>query len=261
MASSSKSSKKASSAEEQVIELPLDQIDPDDTYCFRMSLNVKALVEDIGSNGQDFPIIVRKRGKESYQLICGFRRTTALSKLERTTAKAIVRELTDDEALRLAWAENQQRRSYTDLDRAHAVLKAQQSGKSMAELEKVFGLGRKQLQRLKKLAKTPKLVQDAVAESKISTSHAIVLNELGAKHEKLDLKRWIEAIVEEELSIRQLRRRINKEQRSARSVQFFSEEDGVLRLRAVKLDPEKLGDEERAALKDMVQRLMALAGE
>ena len=116
-------------------EIPLTAIDLDDTtFCFRMSIKVDDLAQDIKANGQDFPVVIRKLG-EKLQLVCGFRRCTALRKIGRNTVIAVVKELTDDEAYRLAWSENEARKSYTDLDRAHAVLKANRAGKTMTELE------------------------------------------------------------------------------------------------------------------------------
>ena len=263
MAKRKKTGKKADTSE--IIEdLELRLIDPDDTYCFRIGLNVDTLAEDIKKNGQDIPIIVRALGDGvdvRAQLICGFRRVAALKKIGNTTASAIFRELTDDEALRLSWAENEQRRSYTDLDRAHAVLKANRSGKTMKELKDVFGLGEKQLHRLKTLAEMPVAVKRAIADGTITTTHAVVLDESKHKYrDEFDYKTWIDAISEEEFSIRKLRRRINAAYReTAEPTRFFSEDDGVVRLRAVKLDPKKLGNDDKAALREMAQRLLALA--
>ncbi len=111
--------------------LPMDAIDLDDEmFCFRMDLFVEKLAVDIAENGQDFPVVVRPKG-ERHQLICGFRRVTALKKLGRDRVRAVVRTLSEQEAWRLAWAENEARASYSPVDRAHAVAKAQLAGRSL----------------------------------------------------------------------------------------------------------------------------------
>ncbi len=228
-----------------------------------MSLNVDALATDIEKNGQDFPIIVRPRdGKDTYQLICGFRRMAALKKLGRTNAQAIVRELSDDDALRLSWAENEQRRSYTEFDRANAIVKARRTGRKMDELEKLFGLTERQIRRLELFGKMPKQVHDAVASDSLKTTHAVVLIEMKRRYEDLDLKEWIEAIPKEDLSVRSLKRRLTKQYgKKKEPVQFFSESDGVLKLKRVKVDFEKISDDEKMALREMAKRVLDLVGE
>lgn len=243
----------------EVKEIALAAIDLDDTtFCFRMSIKVDGLAQDIKANGQDFPVVIRKLGGK-LQLVCGFRRCTALRNIGRNTVIAVVKELTDDEAYRLAWSENEARKSYTDLDRAHAILKANQAGKTMKELEKVFGKTRKQLTRWKMLAKLPTAVKEALADGTISTTHAVVLHEMKVRYPGLDFSTWIKAVGEGGLSVQQLRNRITRAHAEERKVEpLVVEKDGVLQFKVRKLYVEKMSDEERAAVVQQLEAALAL---
>jgi hypothetical protein len=56
---------------ERFIVLDVDEIDAEDlTYSFRVSLESDVLLEDIGTNGQDVPVIVRRvEGRSRFQLV------------------------------------------------------------------------------------------------------------------------------------------------------------------------------------------------
>lgn len=77
------------------------------------------LSESIAQVGMLSPIIARKKGK-SFEIVCGERRYRAaiLAKLE--TIPAVVRDLTDDEALDLMITENLQRKDVSPLEEAEA---------------------------------------------------------------------------------------------------------------------------------------------
>lgn len=248
-------------SKEEVVALPIEEIDLEDrTYCFRIRVRVEDLVVDIRENGQHVPVIARRlKGHRKLQLVAGFRRATALAELERPTVKTIIRSLTDNEALQLAWSENERRCSYSDLDRAHAVLKSHQAGKTMKELETVFGLQRKQLTRLKQLASVPKVLQDALADGAIPTTHAIVVNDMKRRFPELDLRRWVAVVAEEKLSVQQLRNRITREcQSEPRPVRIMVEDEGIVRFRPIKFAPKDMTEAQRAEVLRVVERLLEL---
>ena len=79
--------------------IPLDRINlADTTYRFRVGLRVKDLVDSIKQNGQQMPVVLRRRdGEQKLQVISGFRRLTALSQIGWTKATAVVLDDMDDE--------------------------------------------------------------------------------------------------------------------------------------------------------------------
>lgn len=116
----------------------------DRTFCHRFHLDAESLADDIARNGQIHPVTLRPSPKgDGFQIVCGFRRVEALLRLARRSVAATIRPLSDDEAMALSWSENVQRRSYSQLDRALAVLSAVKAGKTFTDLEAIFGLKRR----------------------------------------------------------------------------------------------------------------------
>lgn len=93
------------------------------------------------------PIIVRSYGKgrgTRYQIISGFRRTTAVRDLGFEAIPAVVRtDLEDDEeAFRASVLENTQRKTYSDIDRALVIRGYDERGHTGREIAEVLGLTR-----------------------------------------------------------------------------------------------------------------------
>ncbi|NNB94046.1 ParB N-terminal domain-containing protein [Corallococcus exiguus] len=86
--------------------LPLERLEEDTTFRLRDEGDVSELATDLARLGQLFPVDVRPRGEEHYQLICGFRRVAALRFLKRDQVQVRVHEeLSDEDALLLSLAE------------------------------------------------------------------------------------------------------------------------------------------------------------
>lgn len=245
--------------ERTIQHIPIANLDLQDrTFCFRVDINVARLAQDIDAHGQDVPIVVRHVG-ERLQLVCGFRRVHALRHLGREIALAEIRSLTDDAAYRLSWSENERRKSYTDLDRAHAIVKANRAGKTMKQLEQVFGLQRKQLTRLKQLITMPEQVKQGLREGKIKTTHAIVLNQLKARYPSLDIPHWIEEVNSAQLSVQRIRDRISQIHHDERAHNPpVTHRDGMLIFRARKLRLEAMDKTERQQVVLALKQALAM---
>ncbi|MBN9684512.1 MULTISPECIES: ParB/RepB/Spo0J family partition protein [unclassified Corallococcus] len=86
--------------------LPLERLEEDTTFRLRDEGDVSELATDLARLGQLFPVDVRPRGEDRYQLICGFRRVAALRFLKRDQVQVRVHEeLSDEDALLLSLAE------------------------------------------------------------------------------------------------------------------------------------------------------------
>ncbi|WP_338865400.1 ParB/RepB/Spo0J family partition protein [Myxococcus stipitatus] len=86
--------------------LPLDRLEDDTGHRLRPEGDVSGLATDIARLGQLFPVDVRPRGGERYQLVCGFRRVAALRFLKRDAVQARVHtDLSDEDALLMSLAE------------------------------------------------------------------------------------------------------------------------------------------------------------
>ena len=94
--------------------------------------NCRDLIDGIRAQGrQEFPAIVRRTGEAEtpYEVICGARRHFAVSWLQANNYPQIrylveVRDLTDEEAFRLADIENRDRQDISDYERACDYLRA-----------------------------------------------------------------------------------------------------------------------------------------
>ncbi len=81
--------------------IKLNLIDNFKNHPFKVENNdsLKELAKSIKQNGLLNPVIVRKKGASRYEMISGHRRKTAMELLGIEEVDAIVKELTDDEAV------------------------------------------------------------------------------------------------------------------------------------------------------------------
>ena len=152
----------------EIVHIPLTKLDYDDrSLMFRATLRLADLEASIAAEGQQIPIVVRPTlAGQAYQIISGFRRATAMRELGLPTIAAIVRhDLDDDElAFRAAIIENEQRQTYSDIDRALAILRYEQAGWSSVDVADLMGLRERQKYNLKRLLTLPEAVQAAIVE-------------------------------------------------------------------------------------------------
>ena len=172
-----------------VLTLGLDQLDFDDTtYMFRAALRTGPLKKSNQQHGQQQPIFVRRKpGSDKYQIVCGFRRATALKEIGANDVVAIDRNDLDDEtAFRVSVLENVARKSYSDIDRANAISLAKKHGHTGVVIAEMMGLTRRQKDNIQSLLELPEAVQEAVddEEQHFSTTHAIVLRQFRVVGEK-----------------------------------------------------------------------------
>jgi len=255
--------------EGQVVEVHLDDIDLDDTeFEFRVDHKIKDLVDDIASNGQQFPIILRQPREDGAKpkIVSGFRRTRAIRALGWTSIKAIVRDdLDDDEAYRLSYLENEKRRNLTGVDKAHAIVKLRMRGKTDDEIRAIYGIGQRQLDNYKRVSTFPQVLKDAVSEGLVPTTHALILmKNYDIRQGRIDLEEWIAKVHDEGLSVRKLTRDLNLRYGKLKRQKRYMERlrDGGFRLYPMKFDPKRTPPELRKAmlrrLKEAVERLEAV---
>jgi len=242
----------------QVIELRLDQIDlTRNAFEFRVDPRVDDLVEDFDRHGQQFAIVVRPiKGSTKHEVVAGFRRTRAQLERGAATVKAIVRnDLDDDAAYSLSFTENERRQSLTALDKAHAIAKLRLLGKTATQIKSLYGLGDKQLTRYEKVVSFPKVLRDAVAAQRIASTHALLLAQAHEQHaDEIVLKSWVEHVVEQELSVRQLCSVLRAKFGGAKKKTRYLErgKGGAFRLFPMRFDPKTTED---SARKKMLEAL------
>lgn len=133
--------------------------------------NCRELIDSIRAQGQqEFPAIVRRRSGEGaeYEVICGARRHFAISWLRANNYPQFrylveVRDLTDEEAFRLADIENRDRADLSDYERARdyaAALDLYYGGKQKAMASRLE-VSEAWLSRYLYLARLPQMVVQA----------------------------------------------------------------------------------------------------
>ena len=194
-----------SSPEEQseagVQEIPLHRIElnpkqPRDTVDEE---ELKNLADSIESSGVIQPVVVRRNG-DMFQLAVGERRLRASRRAGLDTIPAVVRELTDEDMLEVALAENIQRQDLNPIEKANAV------GRMIEELDitqkeagERLGLKRSTITNLLRLLELPEEIQLMVSRETLSEGHARAL--LGIQNEEVRLKA-AKRVVAEGLSVR-----------------------------------------------------------
>ena len=152
--------------------------------------NCADLIEGFKAQGaQEFPAIVRRLPEgegHDYEVICGARRHWTVSWLRANNYPKFeflieVRELTDEEAFRLADIENRDRRDLSDYERAidyAAALEAYYGGSQLAMAERLE-VSRAWLSRFLDLARLPgEIVAAYPAPTEIRENHARKLKPL-----------------------------------------------------------------------------------
>jgi ParB family transcriptional regulator, chromosome partitioning protein len=199
--------------EREMKNISLDDIDSkDETFRYRATISVSSLADNIRENGLQIPIVVRPRPGGKHQLISGFRRTAALrllkerGDLDDEFVPAVVRYDLDDDlaAAKSSVIENQARASFTDIDRAHAIVAMRGLGVSDEEVQTTFGIGLRQVQKLAQLVSFPSELQEAIAERKLKPSHAIRLMQHVRKFPTTDVRKWIKWVDDNNATLKDL---------------------------------------------------------
>ncbi len=190
---------------ERVQELPLELLDPN-PYQPRASMNQEALEElraSIATMGVVEPIIVRPNAEAAgrYQVIAGARRVKASSLCEKTTIPAIVRQVSNQQAMVMTLVENLQREDLNDIDQARSYQRlSQEFGLTQDEVAKCTGKDRSTIANYLRLLRLPEEVQKLLAKGILSMGHAKVLLTISEQVPELCVRTAVKAIG---LSVRQ----------------------------------------------------------
>ncbi|MDA2808032.1 ParB/RepB/Spo0J family partition protein [Nocardiopsis suaedae] len=185
-------------------EIPLSAVTPNPRQP-RQHFDEEALDElraSIAEVGLLQPIVVRRLGPDSYELIMGERRWRASKEVGLDRIPAIVRETGDDELLRDALLENLHRQQLNPLEEAAAYQQLLDDfGTTHEELARRIGRSRPHITNTLRLLNLSPAVQRRVAASVISAGHARALLSVEDSETQDRLAR---RIVEEGLSVRAL---------------------------------------------------------
>ncbi len=185
-------------------EIPIESIDAN-PYQTRRRINEQALeelTESIRTSGVVQPVVLRPMANGRFQLVAGERRWLASKRAGRTTVPAVVRQVSNEQALEITIIENLQREDLNPVEQAHAFERlSREFNMTQEQIAARTGKDRASIANFIRLLKLPEPVQSAMEEGSLSFGHGKVLLALAGFPEHLE--RAAREVIEKKLSVRQ----------------------------------------------------------
>lgn len=198
------------------VELLIDDITPNRDQP-RKDFEPEALQElsdSIAQHGVLQPILVRPLFSGGYQLVAGERRWRASMMAGFTTIPAVIREMSDSEAMEYALIENLQRENLNPIEEAEGIRQLIETYQMTQEqAAERLNKSREAVSNSLRLLKLPEQIQDYVHEGRLSSSHARTLLAIENEQRMLDIAK--EAI-EKSYSVRALEKIAKEEKKKAK---------------------------------------------
>ena len=185
-------------------EISVELIDPN-PYQTRRQINEAALVElaeSIRANGVVQPVILRPGINGRFQLVAGERRWLASKRAGKATVPAVVRQVSNEQAMQITIIENLQREDLNPMEQARAFERlSREFNLTQEQIAARTGKDRTSIANFIRLLKLPEDLQDALETGVISFGHGKVLLGLGGFPEQLE--KAAREIIAKQLSVRQ----------------------------------------------------------
>lgn len=165
-------------------EIPVEQIDrnPFQTRTHVDQEQLAELAASITANGVVQPILVRPLANGRFQLIAGERRWRASQLAGKATIPAILRQVSDEQAMEITIVENLQRADLNPMEQARAFERlAREFHMTQEQMAQRTGKDRATVANFLRLLKLPAPVQTKVETGELSFGHARALLALDAE--------------------------------------------------------------------------------
>ncbi|MBR6026735.1 MAG: ParB/RepB/Spo0J family partition protein [Neisseriaceae bacterium] len=211
--------------------LPINKIEPG-RYQPRSQMDDDALQEladSIRIQGVIQPVIVRESGLDNYELIAGERRWRAAQLAELTEIPAIIKSISDENALAIGLIENIQRQDLNPIEEAYGLKRLiDEFGLTHERIAEVIGRSRSSISNTLRLLSLPEKVQDLLYTRNLEMGHARALITLP---ETLQIE-LAQNAVKNGWSVREVERRVSNanHQQTSKSSAIRSIDDGVSQL-------------------------------
>ena len=187
----------------EVRQIPIEDIIPN-RFQPRLNFDEKALnelAESIKQHGIIQPLVLRPLG-DKFEIIAGERRYKAATLAGLRTVPGIVTEMDDNTSAEVALIENVQRKDLSSIEEAKSYKSMlERSNMTQEELAKKMGLSQSTIANKLRLLNLSEEVQSALTQEKISERHARALLAINNKEEQV---KWLNRIINERLTVRQL---------------------------------------------------------
>lgn len=193
--------------------IPLNQIDPGkNPRRFFDPKKMAELEESIKANGIAQPILVRPLANGRFEIVAGERRVRAATKVfpPDEPIPVLVREVSDEEAARLALVENTDREGMTPVEEAEAADRiVTECNGDLAEASSRLGWSPLKLRKRLSLMYCTKVVRNALEDRLIALGHAELLAAVPQAKQETALP----LIVQHQMSVEQLKAELMRKAR------------------------------------------------
>jgi ParB family transcriptional regulator, chromosome partitioning protein len=170
-------------------EIAIELIDPN-PYQTRRRISEQSLnelAESIRSSGVVQPVVLRPGANGRFQLIAGERRWMASKRAGKTTIPAVVRQVSNEQAMEITIIENLQREDLNPMEQARAFERlSREFGLTQEQIASRTGKDRASIANFIRLLKLPLQVQEALEDGRLSFGHGKVLAGLAGFPEHLE---------------------------------------------------------------------------
>jgi ParB family chromosome partitioning protein len=185
-------------------EIALELIDPN-PYQTRRRINEETLSEladSIRASGVVQPVVVRPGPNGRFQLVAGERRFLASKKAGKTTIPAVLRQISNEQAMEITIIENLQREDLNPIEQARAFERlSREFGLTQEQIASRTGKDRASIANFIRLLKLPEALQEALENGLLSFGHGKVL--LGLVGFPQQLEDAAREAIQKQLSVRQ----------------------------------------------------------
>jgi len=195
-----------------VTEIPIDDIaaNPYQPRSTMSETSLEDLKQSISEQGVLQPVIVRQKAGR-YELVAGERRLRAAKLAGLRTIPAVVRQVSDSEALEIALVENLQREDLNPIDEARGYRELiQRFDLTQEQLAKKIGKDRSTIANTLRLLQLPDVVRKGLEDGEITVGHARAL--LGLEDGRA-IEQVYHMIRHRGLSVRQVEGLVRRRQR------------------------------------------------
>ncbi|MDO5687052.1 MAG: ParB/RepB/Spo0J family partition protein [Neisseria sp.] len=158
--------------------LPIDSITPG-RYQPRSQMDdesLQELADSIRVQGVIQPVIVRESGLDGYELVAGERRWRAAQLAELNEIPAVIKSISDENALAMGLIENIQRQNLNPIEEAQGLKRlVEEFGLTHERVAEAVGRSRSSISNSLRLLNLPEPVQDLLYARRLEMGHARAL--------------------------------------------------------------------------------------
>ena len=195
---------------EKVVTVELDKIAPN-PYQPRRAFEedkIEELSQSIQTYGLLQPVIVRKTGRDAYQLVVGERRVIACRRLGMTKIQAVIKELSDNAVATIALIENLQRENLDFIEEARGYERLINEFNFTQEvLAQRLGKSQSTIANKLRLLKLPDKVIQLLTNGDLTERHARALLKLNSAEEQ---EKLVEEITRKDLNVKETENRVEE---------------------------------------------------